>query len=259
MQAWAEIVAGRAAAARLSSGRKFALSTQSTLKKQRRLGRRAEERLLSATLGLVRKRVRDLGFSFEADELEGAAIEGLVEAMRRFDPSRGARFATYANSWITKMVMASIAKRYPVPDDDLRLVVAYRRYARKGDGRRPKLADVAATLEVSRSEASRIAALSDHLSAGMVSFEASPHRVQNLSMRDPDPVDAEWIIDTLRRILDADFRDFWMVVGQVCSLEELAAEHGISKQAMWKRKQRWLEKVRQSPEAEPLLRWLDAQ
>lgn len=257
-ETWAAIVAGRAAADRLATKR-LSETTQRHLRAVRAKGRRAEERLLSATLGLVRSRIRDLGFAVEADELEGAALEGLVEAMRRYDPDRGARFATYANAWITKMMHETLSRRYPIPSEDLRLVVAYRRLLRKGNGLRPRVTEVATALGLSRGEASRISSLSDDLSNGLVSLDTASAAVRHLAMHEAPPADAEWIIDALRGILGEDFRDFWMIVGQVYSLEELAAEHGVSKQAMWKRKQRWLEKVRQSPDAARLLGWLSAQ
>jgi RNA polymerase sigma factor (sigma-70 family) len=258
-ETWGVIFSGRAAAQRLASTKRLSVNTQQQLRAVRAKGRKGEERLISATLGLVRKRIRDLGFSVEADELEGAALEGLVEAMRRFDTSRGVRFSTYANSWITKMIHETLHRRYPLPPEDLRLVVAYRRLVQKGNGQRPRLVDVATTLGITRGEASRIVALSANLSSGPVSLDAGDETVRHLAMEEHHVVDAEWIIDALREILGDDFRDFWMVVGQVYSLEELAAERGISKQAMWKRKQRWLEKVRQSDDAEHLLRWLSAQ
>jgi len=58
------------------------------LLRQRHAGQEAESKLLRATLGLVRTRVVERGYRFGNDELEAAGVEALVNALRRFDPSK---------------------------------------------------------------------------------------------------------------------------------------------------------------------------
>jgi RNA polymerase sigma-32 factor len=58
---------------------------------------RAADRLVTSHLRLVAKVARNYrGYGVPLDELIGAGNLGLVQAVRRFDPDRGFRFATYA-------------------------------------------------------------------------------------------------------------------------------------------------------------------
>ena len=97
-------------AAALSSGREARLRLESgdvgeSLLRLVDEGRRAEERLAQAHLPLVIamalrmfQRSRNVGVSLE--DLVLAGNEGLLEALRRYDPSRGPRLSTYAMWWI---------------------------------------------------------------------------------------------------------------------------------------------------------------
>ena len=123
------IEAGRAASARLASG-EVAPDERRRLARVRLDGSRAESALLTATLGLVRARVTERGYHFGGDELEAAGVEGLANAMRRFDPSHGARFATYANYWITKLVNQAIQLQAGLTDTEMRRALAVQKLQR---------------------------------------------------------------------------------------------------------------------------------
>jgi RNA polymerase sigma-32 factor len=61
----------------------------------------ALDRLLQAHLRLVRSLARRYeGYGVPSEDLLGEGYLALVEAARRFDPERGARFATYAAWWV---------------------------------------------------------------------------------------------------------------------------------------------------------------
>lgn len=62
---------------------------------------RSLDELLAAHLRLVRSISRRYeGYGVASDDLIGEGYLALVEAARRFDPERGARFATYAAWWV---------------------------------------------------------------------------------------------------------------------------------------------------------------
>jgi RNA polymerase primary sigma factor len=57
---------------------------------------------------VVARRYR--GFGIPLEDLINAGNMGLVEAARRFDPSRGAQFVTYAVWWIRKMICEAVSR-----------------------------------------------------------------------------------------------------------------------------------------------------
>ena len=77
---------GRRAAADLESEGVVDPTRRRELLRRRHDGQEAEAVLLRATLGLVRARVVERGYRFGNDELEAAGVEGLVNALQRFDP-----------------------------------------------------------------------------------------------------------------------------------------------------------------------------
>src|SRR5512133_1068716 len=89
-----------------------------TAEQERELGRRIQEdkdeaalkRLVEANLRFVvsyAKRYRNLGVSFLDLIHEGNL--GLLEAARRYDPSRNVKFITYAVWWIRQAIMHALS------------------------------------------------------------------------------------------------------------------------------------------------------
>src|SRR5262245_63074158 len=78
-----------------------------------RLGDRdALARLVAGNLRFVRKvarRYRHCGLPLEDLVAEGCV--GIVQAARRFDPSRGNRFVTYAVWWIRKSILSALGEK----------------------------------------------------------------------------------------------------------------------------------------------------
>lgn len=253
----AVIADGRRAAEELLSTRHHSTSEVTALRRRVRAGRSAEERLLGSTAALVRQRVTELGFPYDKDDLEAAGLEGLVRALRAFDPTRDVRFATYANYWISKLVYGAISHHVHFSDADIRLLVKFRRFQRQHDDRASNPEEVARALGVSRADAARVMTMSATIAGGVSELHRETAETEP---EDSSPwPEAQWVIDRLKSILGDDFEDFWMWTGRVMSLEELGARHGITKQAMSKRVQRWRRQVESSEDADAMLSWLRAQ
>lgn len=252
------IQAGRAASKELSRTTEIDPQRRRQLLRARQEGQEAESTLLRATFGLVRARVLERGYRFYDEDLEAAGVEGLVNALHRFDPQMGNRFATYANYWIMKLVNQTIQQQAGLTDAEMRLILKYQRLERSHPERHWTKRDVAHELEVSQVRAHEIMQLSRELQSRRF------HSIELQDVADPRPSsnldDAPaWVIDELRRLTGDDFDAFWQYTFKTMSMEELARDKGISRQAMAKRIERSRRAVRESPGAERLQRWFDQQ
>ncbi len=250
--ALAHIAEGRTARQEMKVHEILTPAERQRLKRLTARGRRAEAELLSSTLGLVRQQVNQLGFRLDRDELELAGVQGLVEALYRFDQSQGNRFATYAHYWIRKLVFEAISSQAMLSDSMVRDVIAYRRLLQKKASHNFRVSDVMRELNWTRPRASRVIDVSMSLGQDLGTSE---HPIEELGQRSEAPSlpEADWVVDTLRNILGKDFEDFWMLAGKVCSLEEIGQRRGISKQAVAKRQKTWHRKVAESPDGARLL------
>ena len=52
-----------------------------------------------------------------ADDLYQEGMIGLLEANKRFDPSRGTQFSTYAHYWISKRILSAVDQEQLAPID----------------------------------------------------------------------------------------------------------------------------------------------
>ena len=249
------IVRGREAEAVLASAVEPSLRRR--LLRQRQAGQEAESTLLRATCGLVRARVTERGYRFGNDELEAAGVEGLVNALPRFDPARGVRFATYANYWITKLVNQAVQQQAGLSDSEMRHVVSLRRFERART-RPPSRREVAAHLGVSVTRADEIMQMNRDLNRRRYHESAVPE-VGDSRDAEGAPEAPPWVIDALRRICGADFDDFWQYTLHAATLEDLASAHSITRQGMAKRIERSRRAVRESEDAERLQAWFDLQ
>ena len=224
------------------------------LLRQRQAGQEAESLLLRATCGLVRLRVLERGYRFGNDELEAAGIEGLVNALRRFDPSKGARFSTYANYWIMKLVNQAIQQQAGLTDTEMRLVLQLQKLERSSPAKRFTKREVAAALAVSLPKATEVIQMNRDLVARRY-VSADFNEVAATDDRDDKGEAPSWVIDELRRICGNDFDSFWQFTFRTMSIEEIARTQGISRQGMSKRIERCRRAVRESPEAARLQGW----
>jgi RNA polymerase sigma factor (sigma-70 family) len=228
------------------------------LLRARQEGQEAESTLLRATFGLVRARVLERGYHFYNEDLEAAGVEGLVNALHRFDPRKGNRFSTYANYWIMKLVNQTVQQQSGLSDAEMRLILKFQRLERSSQDKHLTKRDVAKALEISQVKAHEVMQLSRDLqSRRFASLEledvADPRPTSNLN-------DAPtWVIDELRRLTGDDFDAFWQYTFKTMSIEEIAKTYGITRQGMAKRIDRSRRAVRDSPEAERLQNWFDQQ
>jgi len=224
----------------------------------RQEGQEAESMLLRATFGLVRARIVERGYHFYNEDLEAAGVEGLVNALQRFDPEMGTRFSTYANYWITKLVNQTVQQQSGLSDGEMRLILKFQRLERSNLERRLTKRDVSYELGVSQAKAQEIMQLSRELQsrrfASVELEDVADPRLAN------DHADAPpWVIDELRRLTGEDFDAFWQYTFKTMSMEEIAKAHGISRQGMAKRIERCRRAVRESPAAERLEQWFAQQ
>jgi hypothetical protein len=228
------------------------------LAQQRQSGQEAESRLLRATLGLVRTRVHERGYRFGNEELEAAGVEGLANALRRFDPARGVRFATYANYWIVKLVNQAIQTQAGISDSEMRLVLALDKLRRSHPTTTYTERDVARELSVPLSKARDVLATSRDIASRR--FEPAAFSDDTDLHEPPATSDAPpWVIDALKRLCGEDFDAFWQHSFRTTSLEELAGVRGITRQGMAKRLEKCRRAVRASADAARLQEWFDRQ
>ena len=93
------------------------LDRETELKLARRWRRRgdkdAADELVRANLRFVVKiAMQYRGYGFRVADLVEEGNIGLCEAVRRFDPSRGLRFMTYAAYWIRAFILAHVLKQW---------------------------------------------------------------------------------------------------------------------------------------------------
>ena len=249
---------GRSASAEMAKNEASDLQRRQRLLRARQEGQEAESTLLRATFGLVRARVLERGYRFYNEDLEAAGVEGLVNALRRFDPAQGNRFATYANYWITKLVNLTVQQQAGLSDAEMRLILKYQRLARSRPDRRLTKRDVAQEIGISQVKAQEIMQLSRELQARRftsVEIEDVADSRPSSDLHDAP----SWVIEELRRLTGEDFDAFWQSTFKTMPMEEIARAHGISRQAMTKRIERCRQAVRESPEAQRLQRWFDRQ
>jgi RNA polymerase sigma factor (sigma-70 family) len=228
------------------------------LLRARHAGQDAESTLLRATCGLVRVRVMERGYRFGNEELEAAGVEGLVNALKRFDPEKGTRFSTYANYWIMKLVNQAVQQQAGLTDSEMRHVLAVQKLERAQPDRPLSARVVARELGVSITKATEIIQMTRDLAARRfepATFDGS------LDVRQPSrPADAPpWVIDELRRLCGEDFDAFWQYTFHAASLEEIARGRGMSRQALSKRLEKCRRAVRTSASSERLRAWFASQ
>lgn len=252
------ILRGREAADLLSSGVIAESSQRRRLLRQRHVGQEAESLLLRATCGLVRTRVQERGYRFGNEELEAAGIEGLVNALRRFDPDLGTRFSTYANYWIMKLVNQAVQQQAGLSDSEMRLVLRLQKLERSAPTKRFTRREVAHQLGITLAKATEVLQMSRDLSSRR--YEPTDFIDEAVLNQPNEPTDAPtWVIDALRRACGSDFDAFWQYTFRTMSLEEIAQTHGITRQGMKKRIERSRRMVLESLESRRLQQWFGRQ
>jgi RNA polymerase sigma factor (sigma-70 family) len=251
------ITRGREAARRLETD-DFDVAITRALRREREEGQRAESTLLRATCGLVRLRVTERGYRFGNEELEAAGVEGLVNALHRFDPEKGNRFSTYANYWIMKLVNQAIRQQAGLSESEMEYVLKLQKLLRSDLAKKFSTKEIAAALGVSPAKARDIVQMNHDLVNRR--FETGDFDRGIEARPSPDVNEApQWVIEELQRLCGDDFDAFWQYAFRTMSIEEIAKTKGISRQAMSKRLEKCRTAVRASAEAKRLQGWFDQQ
>jgi RNA polymerase sigma factor (sigma-70 family) len=249
---------GREAAKELATAETLDAAKRRRLLRQRQAGQEAESLLLQATCGLVRTRVVERGYHFGNEDLEAAGIEGLVNALHRFDPAQGTRFSTYANYWIMKLVNQAVQQQSGLSDSEMRQILKLRKLERLSGPKQLTKHEVAQSLGISLVKATEVIQMNRELSSRR--FQPTEFNDVTDVKQPTDAADApSWVIDSLRKLCGEDFDAFWQYTFHTMSLDEIARKHGISRQGMTKRIERCRRAVRESPEAKRLQDWFDQQ
>jgi RNA polymerase sigma factor (sigma-70 family) len=249
---------GRDAAAKIVGNEGVDPAARRQLLRARQEGQEAESLLLRATFGLVRARVLERGYHFYNEDLEAAGVEGLINALQRFDPSKGNRFATYANYWIVKLVNQTVQQQAGLSDAEMRLILKFQRLERSHLDRRLTKREVAQELGISQVKAQEIMQLSRELQSRRFASAELEDLADPRATGDLNEAPA-WVIDELRRLTGDDFDAFWQYTFKTMAMEEIARSYGISRQGMAKRIERSRRAVKESPGADRLQRWFDQQ
>jgi RNA polymerase primary sigma factor len=125
--------------------------------------REAEQRMVEANLRLVLKisrRYRNRGLPLP-DLIEEGNL-GLLRAVRKFRPDKGARLSTYATWWIRQALVRALANQARMIRLPVHVELLLGRYLREKKrltqklGRPPSLEEVAATLEIPAEQLARL-------------------------------------------------------------------------------------------------------
>ena len=249
---------GREASEILAKGNISDSEKRRRLLRQRQEGQEAEHLLLQATCGLVRTRVVERGYHFGNEDLEAAGIEGLVNALRRFDPEQGTRFSTYANYWIMKLVNQAVQQQAGLTDSEMRLILKLRKLERVSSPKKLTKHDVADSLGITLAKATEVIQMNRELASRR--FQPAEFNDVTDAKQPLDVAEAPaWVIESLRRLCGGDFDAFWQYTFHTMSLDEIARKNGITRQGMTKRIERCRRAVRESDEAQRLQAWFDQQ
>ncbi|HUF61702.1 MAG TPA: RNA polymerase sigma factor RpoD/SigA [Verrucomicrobiales bacterium] len=237
-----------------------------------RLGRRIQtgkdpealNRLVESNLRLVVKIAHDFtdrGLSIEDLVAEGNI--GLTKAAKRFDPTRGAKFSTYASWWIRQAIqraLAGQARTIRLPVHAIGKVTQINRIEmdlRAETGREPTDAEIARRAKLDRAKVGHLRAVSNapmsldepltedgRTATEVVGDETAVSPFDQLSSRDI-ALQLDRLLDSLnereRRILDA---RFGLAGGSPRTLREVGEEFGITRERIRQLQNSALSKLR---------------
>lgn len=222
------------------------------------------ERFVESNLRLVVSRVRGYytGDAMDEMDLVQEGCQGLMQAVSRFDHTRGFRFSTYAVWWIKQAVLKAILRHSRLVRIPMSVLAANARIREALDtmtteaGRIPTTAELAELLEMDAADIDGIlsatdpllsldhttgeqdSTIADFLAGSMETPESESVRIENRDLiREAmgTLTDREKTVVTLR---------FGLLDGRACSLAEVGEMYGISRERVRQIECRAIEKLR---------------
>lgn len=210
------------------------------------------QRLVTANLRLVLKIAGEYrNFGLEPEDLVQAGNLGLMKAVKRFDPSFGTAFSTYAAEWIRKYIRSALsasARTIRLPDHVLEKIRALKKADDECRARfdaPPSDDDLADALQWPVESVRRLRRAAETT----VSLDATVHsgdhdelrRIDTLPDPSPSPADAadagfrrEILSDALRTLTPRErtiLRQRYGLDGSPClTLEQIAASIGLTRE-----------------------------
>jgi RNA polymerase primary sigma factor len=259
-----------------------------TVEEERQLGHRIQEQrddeahrhLVEGNLRFVvayAKRYRGLGVPFLDLVHEGNL--GLIEAARRFDPSRNVKFITYAVWWVRQALMHALSEQSRAVTLPAKLSGVAARFGREVTElteqlhRAPTTRELADDLEISEADVQALArlgradvSLSDHVGGD----DEGPELGETLEQHCEPPVDDRLIRRALARHvcavlgeLDGKERDVLRlrfgldVDGEPRTLQQIGQQLHLSRERIRQIEARAKEKLRRSKKAHELRTYLN--
>src|SRR5881628_892616 len=251
---------------------------------ERRLARRAQrgdekaaERLVTANLRFVISYVKKYqGHGLDLAELVAVGKEGLLKAVRKFDPDQGVKFISYAVWWVRQAVLKALAEqtrsvRIPLnQNSQLIRMSRTETYLSQELGREPTDDEIAMALEdtvenvrtarrmtaaelsldapVDRSD--KDAATLGERFAGQEGGEIEEHTDGRLMREFIDRIFQKYLTPRERKIL---YLYYGLEEGsEAMTLEKIGALMGVTRERIRQIRERAFEKLRESPDGKAL-------
>src|SRR3990172_4392531 len=233
-------------------------------RRARRGDQRAAERLVTANLRFVISYVKKYqGHGLDLSELVAIGNEGLLKAVKKFDPDQGVKFISYAVWWVRQAVLKALAEqtrsvRIPLnQNSQLIRNPTDNEIARALDdsvdnvrsARRMTAAEVSLDAPIDRTD--KDAATMGERFAGQEGGEIEEKTDGNLMREFIDRVFRKYLTPRERKIL---YLYYGLEEGsEGMTLEKIGALMGVTRERIRQIRERAFEKLRESPDGRALM------